>query len=349
MEESHTPQAPAPDEPLLPGRLSAYDFFTAVWRLLAQARTRARETSATQPIAPGAGGPLAHEPLRLKVSPELSFPTAELAGLAPDPLTDVLNLTTFLPGLQGALSPLPPVYTAEVLHAAEEDPQLPGFLDLFHHRLLGLLYNGVVKSHPERMWQGDGQDDYSQILALLSSQDDALRLPDAPSGFRDFTGLLQSPHPTADGLELLLSRFLNHPVEVQPLLGQYVSLPDDALPRLGEHAAPGRMDNPFRLGHSLLGTRVFDRSQCFGVLIEVDSWSALTRLAPGGEQHTPLIALIRQYVGALLDIRLSLKLPASEAPAATLGGECPATLGQTLPLGELETSFLELHYDLRAT
>lgn len=349
----------------LPGTLSRYDFFTAVWRVLTFAREHARElarerlsggpgTTNTPSLSrmPGTAGPLEQEPLRLKVSPELSFPASEVAELTGPDTAGRFTLTTHLPGLHGALSPLPSSYVTEVLQGLDDAPQLAGFLDLFHHRLLGLLYRGVVQHQPERMWTGDGQDDFSQVLAILSHQTPDELTPDAPMGQRDFSGLLAEPHPTADGLELLLSRLTGLPVEVEPLVGRYVSLPDSTLPRLGESEpgvqTRGRPAMPYRLGHSLLGDRLYDRSQRFGVRFELSSWEQLTRLQPGGSDHSALRAQLRQYAGPLLDVVLIFRLPTALVPETSLGGEFPAVLGSDLPIGTSADPWLEVRVELDA-
>lgn len=340
----------------LPGQLSGYDFFTAIWRLLAQAQSAEPAQGKSEKQAPvrmpGAGGPLSQEPIRLKVSPEMSFPASELASVEGPDDEGRVTLTTHLPGLHGALSPLPLSYVTEVLQGLEDEPQLAGFLDLLHHRLLGLLYRGVVQHHPERMWTGDGNDDFSHILTTLSRQNPELVSSDVPTDMREFTGLFFEPYPTADGLEQLISHQTGLKVEVESLVGHSVELPDAVLPRLGDDSVEGRLRSSpyaqFRLGQSLLGDRLFDRSLRLGVHLEVDAWEVLTQLQPGGESHAALRGLIRQYVGPLLDVVLVFHLPSSRVPVPVLGGDVPVVLGADLPIGTLTDDCLTFSWELKA-
>ena len=350
----------------LPGRLEAYDFFTAIWRLLSAARGSSPERQTPSGLrffrAPGAGGPLEREPLRLKVSPELSFPTSELASISRPDAEGPVYVTTHLPGLHGALSPLPLTYATEVLQKQDDQPQLAAFLDLLHHRLLGLLYQGVVQHHPERMWSGDGSDPWSSLLAVLnvlapqeedSSQaavpvsDSSKEPPLAPfaSGLQEFAGLhLSSPTLTADALELLASRLVGLPVEVVPLLSGSVVLSESALPMLTDDELLLRKQHraPYRLGHSLLGQEVSAMAYRFSLRIHVDTWETLTRFLEEGPDHQALTALVQQEAGPLWEVQLLLQVPAHCLPVTTLAGAQPARLGSPLPLGEVSAPWLEL-------
>lgn len=91
------------------------------------------------------------ERLRLSHDASLAFSAGDLsARLAPRPDSPgpQLEVVTAFLGLTGAVTPLP-AYVAEEATGDDSDAErVCGFLDLFHHRLLSLLYRGVAKHRP---------------------------------------------------------------------------------------------------------------------------------------------------------------------------------------------------------
>ena len=125
----------------------------------------------------GEQGPFAQEVVQLRHDPSLRFATREVTSveslIADNSVhankAHAFSVTTAFLGLTGASSPLPTYLAEEVAQADDEDnPQVTReFLDLFHHRLLSLLYRGVshhsiapeIASGPDNPW-------FARVLSL---------------------------------------------------------------------------------------------------------------------------------------------------------------------------------------
>ena len=110
----------------------------------------------------GRAGPAQDEPVRLRPTLDLAFPTADLdtADWREDPLDGegkLLLTTTFL-GLYGSDSPLPTHVTEALLPEQEADQRVRDFLVLFHHRVLSLLFRVWTKYRYYVTFRSDGSD-----------------------------------------------------------------------------------------------------------------------------------------------------------------------------------------------
>jgi type VI secretion system protein ImpH len=95
----------------------------------------------------GARGPVADEIVRFSHDPSLVFHSSDIASMRVEG-TRVALTTTFL-GATGAVSPLASFFTEDVLHADSQDQNiLAAFYDVFHHRLLSLLYRALQRTRP---------------------------------------------------------------------------------------------------------------------------------------------------------------------------------------------------------
>jgi len=278
------------------------------------------------------------ETVRFRHDPSLAFSAGDVSsvrefglGTGPDgnPRTGYEVTTTFL-GLTGGVSPLPQYIAEEV---AQEDPDAPRvreFLDLFHHRLLSLLYRGVVKHDLAASRRADESDAWvARLLALLGVDvaPGESRPPLAAWRLLRLAPLLVEPAITADALGAAIADALSGElgdarVEVQPFAGAWVQVADDEVTRLGRQATV--------LGHDLLlGQRVLDPAGRFRVLI-----------GPlGGEQYRSIVSgdavrrveeLVLALVNEPLEHEIVLWLGEDAAPALRLGA---SRLGRNTWLG----------------
>jgi len=280
------------------------------------------------------------ERIRFRHDPSLAFPTGDVAAvrelsLPPEPSDPEGQprrgfevVSTFL-GLSGSVSPLPQYLVEEV---AQEDPDLPrmrDFLDLFHDRMLALLYRGRARRDLANGWRTDAADPWSPRLLSLLGIDTASAeaLPALPVWqILRLAPLLSERTMTAAALAAAIEDALEADlggarVEVEPFAGAWVSVAPDQLTRLGRQG---------RLGQDcLVGRRIFDVAGRFLVRIGPLSSAQYGRFA-GGEPVRRVEDLVHALVSEPLQHEIVLWLAEEAAPALKLGA---SRLGKDAWLG----------------
>jgi len=302
-----------------------FSFFQAV-RLLEAARPEAA------PI--GTAGPARDEALRLRPHAGFDFPPSDLVTIrevdgkgAAGPRTE---LTTAFLGLYGADSPLPAYFTEAILWD-DESGRRRDFLDIFHHRLLSLLYRAWLKPRYPLQFRPGGGDRLSRMLLGLvglatPGSGAAAGLP--PIHLLHFAGLLgRHPHSATDLAHLLSDELGGVAVRVEECRLRWVSIPPPQQCCLGSGAA--------RLGDgAVAGSRIPDRAGMFGVEIGPVGYDAFVELLPGGERLAACVALIHLAVTDPLAHEINLHLRQEEVPPLRLGATDPEPrLGWTTWLG----------------
>ncbi|MEP2639705.1 type VI secretion system baseplate subunit TssG [Roseobacter sp.] len=280
------------------------------------------------PDCPGLGNSRspAQDPVRLAQAVELAFPPATITDFdASSPGAPRLTQLAF--GLFGPNGPLP-------LHLTEfardrkrnaDDPTMIGFADMFHHRMLSLLYRAWVSGQPAASFDRAGGDTFGDKVGALAGfggaeLQDRDAMPDVAK--RHFAGLMAASPRSEAGLRAVLSGLLGAPVEIESFTGSWLHLDPEDRGQLGR-ATLGQNAN--------LGARVWSRSASFCLRIGPLSLSAFKGLFPGTPGFKQLAAIIRNYAGDTLEWNANLILRADEIPRATLGQT--ATLGRTAWIG----------------
>ena len=227
-------------------------------------------------------------------------------------------VTTFL-GLSGAASPLPLYLLDEVAREDPDAPRLRDFLDLFHHRLISLLYRTQASRDMPNSWRSDGRDRWTPRLLALLGVDvlEASRRSSLPAWqLLRLAPLLAGRMVTADGLEAALTDVLREDLDgaqvtVEPFEGAWVEIAPEDRVALGVKAS--------RLGQDLvLGGRVFDAAGRFRVVIgplTAEGHARLTREGALGRATELLDALVAEPV----EREVELWLAADAAPPLRLG------------------------------
>jgi type VI secretion system protein ImpH len=239
--------------------------------------------------------------------------------------------TTFL-GLTGSASPLP-LYMAE--EVAQEDPDNAvqrEFLDLFHHRLLSLLYRIESRYRVTRELTASCTDQWSRRLLALAGFDTYERawpgiLP--PWRLLRIASLLISRIRTAEKLEIALQEVLSEELEgarvtVRQFVGRWVDI--DARAQLGA------VNN--LLGRNmLLGGRAFDRMGRFQVEIGPLSPRAWRRLMADGDLYPLAREIVSLFVRDPLEYTFELVLAESLSHTFSLTTGWASKLGRDTWLG----------------
>jgi type VI secretion system protein ImpH len=227
-------------------------------------------------------------------------------------------LTANLFPLGGSAGPLPAPDGERVIEQAwRKDFAMRDFLDMFHHRLLGLLVRTRKLHHPAYTSREPHKGPIASYLyaffgMALEEVHDRMRVPDR--AFIFYAGLLAQQPRSASGLERLLSDYLGVPARVEQLLGQWRNLDE------GEWTMIGRRGRNQALGQgAILGTRVWDQQGRFAVHLGPMKLDAFLNLLPCGSGFEPLCELTRFYAGPDADFGFRLTLRARQTEPTQLG------------------------------
>jgi type VI secretion system protein ImpH len=285
-------------------------------------------------VGVGRGGPPSRECLRFRPVLSLGFPKAELAGI--ERLTDDAGPARYqmevaLLGLYGTVSPMPTFFTESLLHETGEDSLVRGFLDLFHHRALSLLYRCWEKYRYHVQFRAGGRDEISRRLYCLMGLGGAEPRPGAtlpPVHLLRYLGLFSQRPRSAAALGCMLRDYFGGlPVAVTQFVARAVPIPASQKNRLGAANS--------RLGEDLcVGDRVEDRASSFRIGVGPMGLESFQSLLPGSPGFRALEAMTRLFTTDRLDFEVELILRREEVPELRLCADQTAgRLGHTTWLG----------------
>jgi len=258
------------------------------------------------------------DPVRFGQDPSLAFAPSTLSAFEQGTETAPPRLVQSFFGLLGPNGPMP-------LHLSEfardrmrnsRDPTFVRFLDVFHHRMVSLLYRAWAHGRPTTSLDRRERDGFVLYLgALVGLQGAAMRdrdaVPDAAK--RSFAGTLGRQTRNAEGLESILQGFFRVPVRVEQFVAHWMHLPEHLYSRLGDRQGG-------QLGDSaVIGSRVWDLQSKFRIVVGPLSWSEYERFLPGEESYGKLRDWVRNYVGFEYAWDCRLALDRSEVPPLMLG------------------------------
>ncbi len=302
----------------------AFEFAQAVMLL---ERMRPRATSLGTGVDPRA------EALRLRGPLSPVFAPSEVTRLERGGEDQQPVLTAQLFGLGGPDGPLPYAYQEWLQQRALRKDHGPAeFLDLFHNRLLALLYRAQLKYRVAPAFASPSDSPAQPVLrALVGLLPRPLQnrqaIPDAALLAR--TGLIANERRSLAGFRLLVRHHFGVPVEIAPFEGDWRPIPEASLSRLGRS---GR--NRVLGRDAVAGKRIWDEHA--GIRIELGplSLDSYRDYLPDGASHKALAALAAFYFGPDLSCSLVLRLAEEQAPRATLDRGTPAKLGWTSWFGQ---------------
>ncbi|MFL5275554.1 MAG: type VI secretion system baseplate subunit TssG [Myxococcales bacterium] len=279
------------------------------------------------------------EGVRFRHDPALAFPAGDVQDLKlrtgpldPDTLErgkDVYEITTTFLGLSGSASPLPAYFGEEV--AQDEGERTRDFLDIFHHRLLSLLYRALARYDFPNGFSSDGSDAWSRRLVSLAGFD-VERKPLLPAWrLLRLAPLLNDGEVTASALEVALEDVLGSDlagsaVRVEQFVGTWAPLEASELTRLGRTRT--------RLGRDvLLGRSVFDRAGRFRIVIGPLGRASYLRFQEGSDALRRIAGLVETILPGTLEYEVVLWLDRDAAPCLELSSAGRTRLGKDSWLG----------------
>ncbi len=276
---------------------------------------------------------LRDDPIRFAQSPTLAFAPSALSRFVPadgdkPPILDQRFFGMF--GPNGALPLHLTEYARERSRRTPSDRALVRFLDMFHHRLLSLLYRAWAEASPAVSMDRPDNDPFSRWVGSIAGygQPTLTSRDSVPDGARlAAAGILGRSVHSAEGLERILNDFFRVPVRVHQWEPYWMRLPEDALTRIGLRNAP------VALGQSaVVGAKVWDCQNRFRIEIGPLTLTQYQRFLPGGDSLKRLRDWVLNYIGHELSCEMHLVLKKDEVPAVKLGAA--GALGWTSWLGK---------------
>ncbi|MEX2570215.1 MAG: type VI secretion system baseplate subunit TssG [Gemmatimonadota bacterium] len=297
-----------------------FDFFQAV-RLLEWMQPDREPVG--RGMAPG------REAARFRSAASLEFAASDLVEIAPPRAQgDVPEMTVSFLGLNSPNGPLPRPFSELVIErVARKDPGMRDFLDIFHHRLISLLYRVRKRA---RVALHAGSPETAEVADRLFSMSGLgtpglrNRLDVGDRALLRYTGLLAQRPRSMHGLERILTDYMGVPIRGAAFVGQWLTLDDDQqtnIGRAGRNAVLGQT--------AVLGGRVWDQQGKFELVVGPLTLREFTEFLPGADRLPKLVALTRFYVGPDLDFDVRLQLREDGVPAARLGADPGPRLGWT--------------------
>ncbi len=285
-----------------------------------------RRIDTLRPDAPVLGTALrpGQELLRLGQEPELDFAPAALARLdQSDHRAPRLGVRFF--GLLGPHGPMPlhlTEFVRERLHQ-RGDPTASRFLDIFHHRLLGLFYRAWAQSQPVVQRDRPQADRYASWLGacfgMSRLRPEADAVPETAKLHQ--AGLIGSRSRHPEALCKVLRQYFGVPVTLESHVGHWLALAADDRTRLGfARNRPERSQRPpAALGQSAnAGHKVWDRQYRFRLRLGPLSLAQYQGFLPGGSAWQPLQDWVRLLAGLDLSWDAQLVLERSAVPEPRL-------------------------------
>lgn len=304
---------------------SGFEFFQAMRLLMRMYPER---------VAVGGWEDPAREVVRISVPPSLAFPPSEIAELRlPLPpttpnATSAASSATALSGtpaqmsvrffgLTGPQGVLPHVYTEHAsTRARAKDTAFRDFLDLFHHRMLSLLYRAWER-HRTTVAAERGDEDRmrSHLLdfAGVGTAGVQQRSEIPVDSVAYYAGLLAIRTRPAVGLAQIIGDYFRVTATIEQFVGEWQPL------RGGGQLNVGADDHDGQLGMGVLGDAVFDPLSRVRVRIGPLTRVQFNAFLPGGKSHDSLCRLARFYADDQAGVEAQLVLAKDEVPAAALG------------------------------
>jgi len=260
------------------------------------------------------------DPVRLQQKVDMAFAPSTVASFS---LTGKkggpAELSSYLFGVFGPNGPMPlhvSEYVRERQHNAR-DHTFAAFADMFHHRLISLFYRAWASAEPAASFDREKDDHFAELMAAFAGlMGQGAKNRDAMPDLAKlrFSGRLSNGAKNEEGLHALVSEFFNVPVEIESFVGSWLELEPEDNWQLGKESRDGGLG----FGTSL-GSKVWSRQSKFRIRIGPLDLEEYKRLLPGGVSLYRLAALVRNYVGDMLEWDVNLVLKPEQAPQVQLG------------------------------
>lgn len=279
-------------------------------------------------------GPASEERIRLRSDTSLIFASCDISELSHHKYADGVErvrVTNAFMGLYGSTSPLPTYYVEQMAQVDYQGGPHPirEFFDVFHHRLLSLVYRTWTKYRFAVMYRKRGTDPFTRRMFCTVGVD----------GFRDTDGaldrflhlryapLLASKSRSARGLQVVLNDlFGTMGVRIEQFVGHWTMIEKPNRNKLGV------MNH--QLGESMtIGRYVYDGTGRFTIVLGPLGYDEYLSFLPGGHRRPLMRGVVATFTRGQQDVMLELHVKTDAAPRFQLGAPRSATLKRTAWLG----------------
>ena len=278
------------------------------------------------------------DPVYLRQQPSMAFASATISRFELG-YQEQDQIFTWPFGIFGSNGPMP-LHITEYAFERElhhGDDTFSRFADVFHHRMVSLLYRAWANTQPSIEMDRPDTNKFDRYVGAIAGLNVGADQPgDGEQGGIDEryrklfrAGLYNQQVRSADGLETLLSGFFKLPFYVSQYSGDWLPLGDKAQFRLGTYGYANGLGTT-----SCLGEKIYDCQNKFSVSTGGLNAAQFERLLPGGDGYKKLYELVTSYVGIAFEWDLTLKITSSDMPKPSLGEG--ARLGLNLWLGDME-------------
>ncbi len=258
--------------------------------------------------------------VRLRQTPSMRFAPSPLDRFLPATEQTPAQLWQVFFGMFGPNGPLPlhlTEYAYERL-AISRDPTFARFADLFHHRLMSLLYRAWATSRPVVGADRPDTDHFGRNLdSLIGLGMPSMRARDdwSDASKRYFSGWLASAARTPEGLEAMLVDYFGVPMRIEEYAGEWLALGPDVQLQLGVG-----LGVEGRLGvDTIIGEAAWSVSHRFRIVAGPIGRLDLESLLPDGPRLKVIGTIIRNYLADELGWELKLVVRPAEVPSTQLG------------------------------
>ncbi|MBV9156366.1 MAG: type VI secretion system baseplate subunit TssG [Acidobacteriaceae bacterium] len=265
-------------------------------------------------------GPPQYEVLRFRVDPSFAFPVCDVLSLEPpqdgEAQWPYYTVTTTFLSLLGSGSPLPDLYTQEIVHDPERGEAKRAFFDLFHHRLISLFYRVWRKYRYAFTFREDCKDPYSLRFLLLTGADPesifGQTAVDATVFLRYLPVFYRKPR-SASALAPLLRDFLGG---INVAVVQFI--PRKVQFESWQHSAIGAQNNC--VGRNMLiGAKATSLNAGFRVLIGPLTYERYVGYLPEEQGMRQVVQLTTWFTTDRLDFDLEFQVEYQSVPLFWLG------------------------------
>ncbi len=245
---------------------------------------------------------------------QLTYPSSDLFAVT-QLESGITKVEVNFMGLAGTTGPLPIAYTERFIERERAKDTAPrAFLDLFNHRLIGLMHTIRVHQWPTL---APCSPEKSRLAVPLKSfvglngRHLQNRLKIADRSLYAFSGVLWHHPRSAAGLRQILRVHFQVNVTIEPCQGGWRPINDHLLTTLGGEVA--------RLGWGAsIGSRFWDQGKSIKVILGPLSLAQFKDFLPTGSAYVPLAELGRFYLGYQTRVEAELVLKQDEVPQSYL-------------------------------
>lgn len=283
---------------------------------------------------------LRDEKVRFRQVPHLMFAPSTLARMtnvdSPSGKGTIEELMVYFMGLLGPSGPLPGVYSdavlargrgvphpdlpnrtgSESIHRADSGPA--AFIDQFNHRFISFFYRASVAADKAVDFDRPAESRFHHFIGSLFGLgmevlQNRMKAPDVVGLF--FAGHFSCPTRHPEGLCSIIGDFCRVKARMVPNIGHWVEIPSGDVTKLGCRSGAGKLG----LG-AILGSRFWDRTMKFRLVLGPMGFSEYVRLSPGSPGMEAVRSLVLLYTGYELGCEIQLILRKNEIPGLRLGG-----------------------------